>query len=48
VTHFSQGRASAGKHFLFTGSSPQWLFSVPEDIGNIEKKAFWWHWWHQE
>jgi hypothetical protein len=23
VTHFSQGRASAGKHFLFTGSSPQ-------------------------
>jgi len=28
-------------------SSPQWLFSVPEDKG-IERKAFWWHWWHQE
>ena len=28
--------------------APQWLFSVPEDEGNIERKAFWWHWWHQE
>ena len=26
----------------------QWLFSVPEDKGNIERKAFWWHCWHQE
>ena len=26
----------------------QWLFSVPEDKENIERKAFWWHWWHQE
>jgi len=23
-------------------------FSIPEDKGNIERKAFWWHWWHQE
>ena len=23
-------------------------FSVLEDKGNIENKAFWWHWWHQE
>ena len=23
-------------------------FSVPEDKRNIEKKAFLWHWWHQE
>ena len=28
--------------------SPQWLFSVPEDKGNIETKAFWWHCWYQE
>jgi len=28
--------------------APQWLFSVPEDKRNIERKAFWWHWWHQE
>ena len=26
----------------------EWLFSVPEDKGNIERKAFRWHWWHQE
>jgi hypothetical protein len=25
---------------LFTGSSHQWPFSVPEDKGNIERKAF--------
>ena len=23
--------------------APHWLFSVPEDKGNIERKAFWWH-----
>jgi hypothetical protein len=28
--------------------SPQWLFSVPEDKGNVERKTFWWHWWLQE
>jgi hypothetical protein len=36
------------KPSLFTGSSRQWLFSVPEDERNIERKEFWWHWWHQE
>jgi len=29
-----------GTPCLFTGSSPQRLFSVPEDKGNIEWKAF--------
>ena len=28
--------------------APSDFFSVPEDKGNIERKAFWWHWWHQE
>ena len=37
-----------GTPCLFTGSSLQWLFSVREGKGNIERKAFWWHWWHQE
>ena len=37
-----------GTPCLFTESSLQLLFSVPEDKGNIERKAFWWHWWHQE
>jgi len=27
---------------------PQWLFSVLQGKGNIERKAFWWHWWRQE
>jgi hypothetical protein len=25
---------------IFTGSNPQWVFSVPEDKRNIERKAF--------
>jgi hypothetical protein len=29
---------------LFSGSSPRWLFCVPEDKRNIERKTFWWHW----
>ena len=29
-----------GTPCLFTGSSPQLLFSVPEDKGNFERKAF--------
>jgi len=29
-----------GTSCLFTGSSPQRLFSVPEDKGNTERKAF--------
>jgi len=28
--------------------APSDFFSVPEDKGNIERKTFWWHWWHQE
>ena len=28
--------------------APTDLFSVPKGKGNIERKAFWWHWWHQE
>jgi len=28
--------------------APNDFFSVPVDKGNIERKAFWWHWWHQE
>jgi len=27
--------------------APSDFFSVREDKGNIEKKAFWWQWWHQ-
>ena len=27
--------------------APNDFFLVPEDKGNIERKAFWWHWWHQ-
>jgi len=26
--------------------APQLIISVPEDKGNIERKAFWWHWRH--
>jgi len=28
--------------------APQLLFSCPENKGNIERKAFWWHWWYLE
>ena len=27
--------------------APNDFFSVPEDKRNVERKAFWWHWWHQ-
>jgi hypothetical protein len=54
-TTLSTGEFLASKQYncaeepsLFAGFRPQWLFSVPKNKGNIERKAFWWHWWYQD
>jgi hypothetical protein len=43
VREFLSSKETVGTPSLFTGSSPQWLFCVPEDKVNIETKAFLWH-----
>jgi hypothetical protein len=40
--------SNTGTPSLFTGSSPKWLFSIPEYKWNIGRKVVWWHWWHQK